>query len=412
MGRVFFVFFFLHRCSALEVVQVLFFFIPAPTFRPWSGLRKLYSPYGDDGPLVLPDFDILQHPRDAEASKRNPADNLTNDAPVNLPERRHSCSASPHHLERLVQSMSPRASPHDLSTYKGHHRHDRPLSRACTQELEGRNIKRVTALRRTNDGKKTPKVLYTRAKVMAAPWNFLYIDWDGLSPFPTLDMFYRVIGVLGGQPNNPEYAAFTTEAAKELKEACEKMSWTTDDGDGCHGTFFAKTVGGSFGREPQFPGNLRQSPCNHIILDYLLLLLCFQRIAGFANSLLKTYNPTAHALYEATLNALIETGIIRNFDRSLFAFAATTFNFGPITITYPHLDGLNLAWGCAAGLFRWGYNGFKNDITIEMELSKMKGQWGQKACTDRQAARATRWDDGINSYMVWDAPTEASTTTA
>ncbi|KAJ7220367.1 hypothetical protein C8J57DRAFT_1095024, partial [Mycena rebaudengoi] len=279
--------------------------------------------------------------------------------------------------------------------------------------------------------------------------------------------------VLGGQPDNPEYAGFTAEAAEELEKAREKMSWGADDGDHCRGTFFAKTVGGSFGGGPQFPGNLRQSTHNHIILDYLLLLICFQRIAGFANSLLKTYNPAAHALYEATLDVLVKTGIVCNFDRSLSAFAAATFNFGPITITYPHLDGLNLAWGwCAitalslfnpdrggelilwdlklvirfqpgatilipsailrhsncsihpnetrysftqfstAGLFRWVYNGFKSDITIEKELSKMKGRRGQKACTDRQAARVTRWEDGINSYMVWPTPTETSTNTA
>jgi hypothetical protein len=37
-----------------------------------------------------------------------------------------------------------------------------------------------------------------------------------------------------------------------------------------------------------------------------------------------------------------------NFDCRFSAFAAATLNFGPLTVTLPHIDALNLAWGWCA----------------------------------------------------------------
>jgi hypothetical protein len=38
----------------------------------------------------------------------------------------------------------------------------------------------------------------------------------------------------------------------------------------------------------------------------------------------------------------------RNFAAKISVFAAATFNFGPRTVTFPHIDFANLAWGWCA----------------------------------------------------------------
>jgi hypothetical protein len=38
----------------------------------------------------------------------------------------------------------------------------------------------------------------------------------------------------------------------------------------------------------------------------------------------------------------------RNFSATVSVFATATFNFGPQTVTFPHLDFANLAWGWCA----------------------------------------------------------------
>jgi hypothetical protein len=40
--------------------------------------------------------------------------------------------------------------------------------------------------------------------------------------------------------------------------------------------------------------------------------------------------------------------LTRNFAATVSVFAAATFNFGPQTVTFPHLDFANLAWGWCA----------------------------------------------------------------
>jgi hypothetical protein len=40
--------------------------------------------------------------------------------------------------------------------------------------------------------------------------------------------------------------------------------------------------------------------------------------------------------------------LLRNYDEFTSVFAGATFNFGPYTITLPHLDFANLAWGWCA----------------------------------------------------------------
>ncbi|KAF8197638.1 hypothetical protein K438DRAFT_1967188 [Mycena galopus ATCC 62051] len=142
-------------------------------------------------------------------------------------------------------------------------------------------------------------------------------------------------------------------------------------------------------------------------------------------------------------------------------FAAITFNFGPRTVTYPHLDFANLAWGwCAitalgnfdpdkgghlilwdlkliirfppgstilipsalmrhsntsiqthetrfsftqytsAGIFRFVENGFQSDEAV------YSGGLSDMDHAARIVARKSHWLEGLKMYRRWDGPKE------
>ncbi|KAJ7088354.1 hypothetical protein B0H15DRAFT_780823 [Mycena belliarum] len=292
------------------------------------------------------------------------------------------------------------------------------------------------------------------------------VDWDGRSSRPLVDRESRIIGVLGGRPNDAGYLDLTREAARQLEAQRENIKMHPGKAEGRRGTFTSASYGISFGGGQQIPGNLKQSPATTHVINMLFLMQCFIRIAGFGNGLFKAWNPEVHAFYEFTLDALTNQynpNLRRNFQQKVSAFAAATLNFGPSTVTLPHIDCLNLAWGwcaitalglfdpdlgghlvlwdlkliirfppgstilipsailrhsnigiqlgetrysftqfTAAGLFRWVDNGFKSDLTAVAET-----QADPEAQAARARARQTRWSDGIESFKRWKGPRAA-----
>jgi hypothetical protein len=149
----------------------------------------------------------------------------------------------------------------------------------------------------------------------------------------------------------------------------------------------------------------------------------------------------------------------RNFATGVSVFAAATFNFGPRTVTFPHLDFANLAWGwCAitalgdfdpdkgghlilwdlkliirfppgstilipsalirhsntsiqphekrfsftqytsAGIFRFVENGFRSDEDVNTAGISLEEQ------AERVEARKARWAEGLKMYRKRDVP--------
>ncbi|KII87535.1 hypothetical protein PLICRDRAFT_112987, partial [Plicaturopsis crispa FD-325 SS-3] len=147
----------------------------------------------------------------------------------------------------------------------------------------------------------------------------------------------------------------------------------------------------------------------------------------------------------------------KNFKYSIFP--AATFNLGPNTICYPHIDHGNVSYGwcaitalgrfdhtlgghfvlwdlglviefppgatilipsavlkhsntsirpgetrysftqyCAGGLFRWVYNGFRTDKSINEEIAA--GTYPAEAAQQRAADRATRWKKGLSMFST------------
>jgi hypothetical protein len=178
---------------------------------------------------------------------------------------------------------------------------------------------------------------------------------------------------------------------------------------------------------------------------------------GFAPDLHSYYNSTLGDLFAWDAMQSRACHLLRNFTPVRSVFSTATFNFGPRTITLPHIDFGNLAWGwCAitalgwfnpdrgghlvlwdlkliirfppgstilipsailrhsntkiqagerrysftqftpAGIFRWVYNGFWTDRDIN--------QSKQTTQTDRERRRReqrARWQEGIKMYRTW-----------
>lgn len=173
----------------------------------------------------------------------------------------------------------------------------------------------------------------------------------------------------------------------------------------------------------------------------------------------KSYAPDLHEYYRSTREQLHkwDSSLPWNFDELTSVFAAATMNFGPFTITLPHIDYANLAWGwcaitalgdfdpdkgghlilwdlrlvirfppgssilipsailrhsnvsiqqgekrfsftqfTAAGIFRFIYNGFKSEKVVnESNLPKAER-------VRRAQERADRWAEGMQMYKKWD----------
>ncbi|KAJ7842739.1 hypothetical protein B0H13DRAFT_1648729 [Mycena leptocephala] len=112
----------------------------------------------------------------------------------------------------------------------------------------------------------------------------------------------------------------------------------------------SKTVGNSMGGGQETPSPFFHTILNTIVLTGLLAQKPFQRIAGFTNTMFECYAPDLHKHYSGTLDTLHRWNkkLKRNFLSTVSVFAAVTFNFGPATVTLPHLDFANLAWGWCA----------------------------------------------------------------
>ncbi|KAF7343964.1 hypothetical protein MVEN_01685600 [Mycena venus] len=120
----------------------------------------------------------------------------------------------------------------------------------------------------------------------------------------------------------------------------------------------------------QFPTAFFHNVLNTIVLVGLLTQKPFQRIAGFTNSMFQIYAPDLYTYYSTMLDKLHgwNKNLKRNFLPTMSVFAAATFNFGLQTITFPHLDFANLAWGWCAITALGNFNPDKGGHLILWDL--------------------------------------------
>ncbi|KAJ7713338.1 hypothetical protein B0H16DRAFT_1341475 [Mycena metata] len=320
-------------------------------------------------------------------------------------------------------------------------------------------------------------------------------DWDGYvflthtpvgsltppsTPTPVIDADRHILLVLGGSPPNdlswgPDVA---DNAAAAMQEAAidiyTEPKWRRKAGVAANsprrGSHAAKHVGAAMGGGQRFPQNLAHSIRNLAIFAGLFGLKSLQRISGWTNLLFMVFAPHLHEYYRATYAALCDWDrlqsrakhIQRNFPERFSVFTTATYNFGPVTVTLPHIDFGNLAWGwCAitalgnfdpdrgghlvlwdlkliirfppgstillpsailrhsnlkigpnetrfsftqftpAGIFRWVYNDFRTDKDVNSSKNTTP-QEHERRKRDREA----RWREGIKMYRRWDGPVQ------
>ncbi|KAJ7291863.1 hypothetical protein C8J57DRAFT_1044334 [Mycena rebaudengoi] len=278
---------------------------------------------------------------------------------------------------------------------------------------------------------------------------------------PILDAYRRIIALLGGKPRNLEGWKATTDQAAELMESqrCRTSFSETNThhrraDEEC--PYACISCGISHGGSQCQPGELCNTKVHEEIASELRAHPCFQSLNGFANSLMRTFAPTLFVFCMSAMAQIAAWGPDLRWNFVGSVFAACTFNFGPHTVTAPHLDFGNLAWGwcsitalgnfdpnrgehlilwdlklvirfppgstilipsailrhsnvqvqqherrysftqySASGLFRWIRNGFQTD-----EDFKLKTTPEEKAA--RAAEAATRWQAGVNMYSIID----------
>ncbi|KAJ7304913.1 hypothetical protein DFH08DRAFT_976505 [Mycena albidolilacea] len=283
------------------------------------------------------------------------------------------------------------------------------------------------------------------------------VDNDG-KPGPLVDAEGYIFGVLGGQPRDDDWVRDVAIPAAQLMEEAgqqlfdrvfhgvyygtRKQEQRSREKAGLppprRGTDRTATTGYSMGGGQQFPTTCFNTVIKTVVLAGLLAQKPFRRIAGFTNTLLKCYAPDLHTFYSQTMDHIHDwnPNLRRNFSATVSVFATATFNFGPQTVTFPHLDFANLAWGwCAitalgdfdpnkgghlilwdlkliivflldpqsssppllfytpAGIFRFVDNGFRSEE--EVNSTEMSAE--ERAA--RVEARKTRWAEGLKMYQ-------------
>ncbi|KAJ6470097.1 hypothetical protein C8R47DRAFT_988947, partial [Mycena vitilis] len=279
---------------------------------------------------------------------------------------------------------------------------------------------------------------------------------------PLVDAKYRLFALLGGRPRpdadgHDEYEEVVQGATAMFDKNSAKAR-----GDGRRGVFAAVSVGVSFGGGQRRPGVLLNTQTNAAITAGMIAHWSFVRVAQFSNVLFQAYAPGLHKFYKREMRTLYANApyLRRLFLETVSVFAAATFNFGPNTVTFPHVDAANLVWGwccitafgsfnpdlgghlilwdlrliirfppgstimipsallrhsnisiqqgehrysftqfTAGGLFRWVYNGNKSDKAFYEGASS-------DDVHRREADRAVRWEDGLQMFMVWNAETK------
>ncbi|KAJ6590100.1 hypothetical protein DFH09DRAFT_1307550 [Mycena vulgaris] len=315
-----------------------------------AGTLRSGHEYALHGAIVLTNFDVLDHLQ-ASRLKNNDPESATDDAPISIPAA--TVAAPERTLPRRARSLSPvcRSARLVSQASEAPPGHTRASQCAVEQAAMGTSLKRVVRKHVANAQPIPIAVNPADYPVTSTGWSRIWdkpceqreysleqlqrdfamtvIPWDGQSPRPLVNKGGRVIAVLGGHPKG-------------------QLKFRVDQVNGRRGVFSSVSYGILYGGGQQVLGNLAHPSPMCQVLERLFSLACFFCIAGFANGLFKTWNPAVHTFYTLTLDALTfdyNPSLRRNFLRQYSSFAAATLNFGPTTVTFPHIDALNLAWG-------------------------------------------------------------------
>ncbi|KAJ6509618.1 hypothetical protein DFH09DRAFT_915220, partial [Mycena vulgaris] len=164
-----------------------------------------------------------------------------------------------------------------------------------------------------------------------------------------LDRHGRIIAVLLGKPEDPDWDVVIADAVKEMERARRRCLRY-----GIHrnarplhrrGRYIPLSAGPSLGGGQQRPGNLYSGPVLHRIIRRVRRNRNVRRVMGFQSSGLAWYAPKLYRYKATTLKGVFERHpyLKHNFSNSIFP--AVTFNCGPDSATFDHCDYHNLSHG-------------------------------------------------------------------
>ncbi|KAJ7036311.1 hypothetical protein C8F04DRAFT_1210100 [Mycena alexandri] len=172
-------------------------------------------------------------------------------------------------------------------------------------------------------------------------------DAAGRHPRPILDRYGRIVAVLAGQPDHPDYRAATNLAFAAMRNATNATRFPAAMKKHRRGLFAAVNVGLSYGKGQSIPGWLDGKDYRELA-EEMLVNTGIQRMAGRAQQAFAIWAPRLHAYYkncDAKLR-IRHPDLRRPFVGSVYFCAA--FNFGRNVWTFKHRDVLNLAFGWCA----------------------------------------------------------------
>ncbi|KAH7875496.1 uncharacterized protein C8R40DRAFT_1012648, partial [Lentinula edodes] len=161
-----------------------------------------------------------------------------------------------------------------------------------------------------------------------------------------VDAHDRVVAVLGGVPfaKDNEWETVEAEATAAATRCRESSTFTEAQKHGRRGDFASRTVGYGYGNGRRKPQNYRVSgKANQKAIQELLQNKAIRRISGFQNALFNTFCHKNYVEHVDTNDELLykQPELRANFPKT--AFAATTFNLGPLSFSPPHMDPDNRA---------------------------------------------------------------------
>ncbi|KAJ7605702.1 hypothetical protein DFH06DRAFT_1275570 [Mycena polygramma] len=163
---------------------------------------------------------------------------------------------------------------------------------------------------------------------------------------PILDAADKVVAVVGGIPDDPDFMANVHDPAVEAMEWARSQASVSEERQSHRrGVFTQLTAGISFGGGQVRPGALVNGAINTAVLCTLLSNDAFVRLAGFATALLANWAPNLFSFYVDYMGRFHRhyPDLHRPFRNGIFS--ACTFNLGPRTCALGHRDFVNFALG-------------------------------------------------------------------
>ncbi|KAJ7834684.1 hypothetical protein B0H13DRAFT_1653136, partial [Mycena leptocephala] len=162
-------------------------------------------------------------------------------------------------------------------------------------------------------------------------------------PLFILDQEGRIVAIFVGTPEDPDWPAVIAEMVKMFtqarQDACDVAALSPQDSLHRCGNYFQFTEGASLGG-----GQRVVRP----IISRINANKSVWRVVGFQSSALMTFAPKMAKEYIKDLKTLFEKHpeLHHNYRNSIFP--AATYNLGPRTATFNHLDALNRPDGLCA----------------------------------------------------------------